>query len=72
MPIKRRFANLRAEMTRQGYTIRSFAKVLGMSESSLSGRLCGFRPFYLTDILQICNILNKSFEELFMENHVND
>ncbi len=47
------YANLRAEMARQGITVKQLAKLLGVSLKTASNRLSGKTEFTLSEALEI-------------------
>lgn len=49
---------LRARMVEQGYTQRSLAKEINMSENSLSSKLLGKSAFDINEAIAICDVLN--------------
>lgn len=49
---------LRARMVEAGYTQRSLAKEINMSENSLSSKLSGRSSFDVDEAVTICNVLN--------------
>ncbi len=59
------FANLRREMGIKGYTIKSLARELGVSEGTLRNKLNGTVGFYLDEVNTISKIFQKTQEELF-------
>lgn len=63
-----KYPNLRAEMTRRGYTFEDVAKLIGVGIPSISQKLSGKRDFSTNEIKIICNHFNLQFEYLFNEN----
>lgn len=59
------FKNIIAEMARNGDTIQSLSKKLGIGYQTLSSRLKGERSFELTEIYKIMQIYGRDFETLF-------
>ena len=60
------FPNILAELARKGLTQKDYGEYLGLSPSSISDRLNGVSEFDLTEIKKTCELLNKSFDELFL------
>ena len=51
---------LRAALAEKGFTQKEFAKIIGMSENSLSRKINGRREFTVTEAATICSILDLS------------
>lgn len=62
---KQMYPNLRAELTRRGYTYDDLGKVIGLKGSAVSLKLNGKRDFDILEVKKICEHFNMSFEELF-------
>lgn len=62
---KKTYANLRAEIARNGDTLNTLSEVLGVSVGSISKRLSGDIEWTISEIKILCDRYNKSFEELF-------
>lgn len=60
------YANLRKEMAFRGYSIRSLAKQMGLSEGALRKKLNGTSRFYLDETSRISAFLDKPVDELFV------
>lgn len=55
---------LKAKMAEKGYSQKSLAEAVGMSENALSYKILGRRAFDVDEILAICSVLNiKSGKE---------
>lgn len=48
---------LRAKIVEKGYTQKKLAAAIGISELSLSRKMCGKREFRLSEVDGICRIL---------------
>lgn len=59
------FANLRAEMLKNGHTQKDLRELLGISHTAMSKKLCGQTEFTKSEIDKLLNFYNKSYEELF-------
>lgn len=61
------YANLRAEMTRNGYTYSTMAESIGISKSSFVDKMTGKSRFSLDEGIAIKNVLNVQLplESLF-------
>lgn len=49
---------LKAKMVEAGYTQRSLAKEINMSENSLSSKLLGRSAFDVNEVVSICDVLH--------------
>ena len=58
MQTKNIYPNLRAAMARSGKTITQLAADVGMRRDCLSFKLCGHRPFWLSEAAAIADALN--------------
>lgn len=59
------FAELEAELKRNGMTRKEYAKQIGLSASGVSARLNGKIEFSLSEMLKTKKLLNKSLDDLF-------
>lgn len=48
---------LRAEMARKGKTQTDLAKIIGISQNSMSRKMNGSREFKLSEVVRICECL---------------
>ena len=48
---------LKGRMTEKGYSQRRLAQKIGISENTLSSRMCLHTPFNTDEIENICNVL---------------
>lgn len=60
------YVNLRAEMARQGVTVKQLAKLLGVSLKTASNRLSGKTEFTLGEALAINNDLFPECELAYL------
>ncbi|MBQ3337590.1 MAG: helix-turn-helix transcriptional regulator [Selenomonadaceae bacterium] len=58
------YANIRAEMARQGKTQTDIAKLLNISPNSLRWKLNGERPFLLDEVFTLAKTFNVSLDYL--------
>lgn len=56
------FANMRAEMKRNGYTIKRMASELGIATNTLNLKINGHREFLLCEVEAIADILDCSID----------
>lgn len=63
------YYRLRNEMDKRGYTIETFASLVGMSEKTLRNKINGTTDFTWTEVRRIRDLLdpNLSLEELFVK-----
>lgn len=62
---------LRGKIAEKGMTQSSLAKIIGMSENSLSRKLRGRRQFSLSEAVTICNVLEiENPKEIFFDNEI--
>jgi DNA-binding XRE family transcriptional regulator len=61
------FANLRAEMAREGYTIKDLAEWTDVSTVTIRSKLSGKSKWTLDDACIIANHLDKTISYLFLE-----
>lgn len=61
------YLRLKFEITRKGYTIEEFSKIIGMAEKTLRNKINGITDFYWLECLKIRELLRSdlSLEELF-------
>lgn len=59
------FAELEAELRRNGMTRKEYGKQIGLSASGISARLNGKIEFSLSEMLKTKKLLNKSLDDLF-------
>lgn len=62
-PIK--YPNLVAEMARKGDTQLVLAKLLNLTQASISRKLKGETAWSLEEVEKICEYYNKNYYELF-------
>ena len=60
-----KYPELAAEMVRCGETQKDLAKVLGITNVSLSRKMTGKADFYLEEVVKICNHYKKDYYTLF-------
>lgn len=73
--IKTRYTELRAEMVRHGYDGRRLASVLGISNVTLSQKLCGHTPWTSREMYIIMDLFGLPYSELgrfFPKNGITD
>lgn len=63
-----KYPGLVAEMARNGDKQKSLAKLLGISEPSISKRLSGKKEWSIGEIEKICEHYDKDYYELFKNN----
>lgn len=61
------FPNLLAEMARKGETQKSIAKVLGVSEPTISLKFKGKSDWTLGEVETLCDYFNKDYYQLFIK-----
>lgn len=62
---------LRGKIAEEGLTQSRLAKAIGISENSLSRKLLGKREFRLSEVVDICNILNiENPEKIFFDGKI--
>lgn len=62
---------LRGKIVENGMTQAELAKLIGMSENSLSRKLLGKREFRLSEAIDICNVLKiDNPKEIFFDRTV--
>ena len=66
--VKYMYPNIVAEMARNGDTLQTLGKKIGMNYQTLSARLRGKKAFELPEIYILMKVYGKSFEELFTTN----
>jgi transcriptional regulator with XRE-family HTH domain len=62
---KRLFLKLRGEIVAKGYTQKSLACEIGITEQALNDKLKGKTEFTLKEIIGICNILDAPVDIFF-------
>ena len=71
-----KYANLVGEMAKNGETLVTIGKLLGISDASVSRRLSGQTDWKISEIETLCEKFDKSYCELFeikeKENKEND
>jgi len=60
-----KFSKLRGRMIEKGYTGKSVAEELGITEHALSNKLTGKSEFTLKEIIAICNLLECTVDYFF-------
>lgn len=73
--IKTRHTELRAEMVRHGYDGRRLAEVLGISNVTLSLKLCGKSPWTSREMYILMDLFDLPYSELnrfFPKNGISD
>ena len=64
--IKTRHTELRAEMMKRGYDGISLAKEIGITNDTLSSRLCGKSPWTSREMYRIMDVLEMDYSLLPM------
>lgn len=59
------YPELAAEMARRGDYQKTLAKLLGLTEASVTGRLSGKTQWTIEEIEKICKYYGKDYYELF-------
>jgi hypothetical protein len=59
------YPNLVAEMARHGHNQKTIGKLIGRSDGNVSTRFLGKKDWTISEIEKICELYNKSYEELF-------
>lgn len=62
---KPKYPNLAAEMARNGENQAYLAKLVGLSQKTMSKKLRGIVPFTLGEVEIICNHYKQNYYELF-------
>lgn len=60
-----KFSGLRSEMAKFGHKYSTIAKLLNLTESSVSRRFSGEIAWSFEEIETICNFYNKDYYQLF-------
>ena len=59
---------IRGRMKEMGFNQGEVAEKIGMSQNSLSRKLCGKRDFSLSEMICLCEVLNiKNPQEIFFD-----
>lgn len=59
------YPGLAAEMAKHGHTQKTLAKLLGLSNGSISNRFYNRKEWSISEIDKICEFYKKDFYELF-------
>lgn len=62
-----KFPNLVAEMARRGETQKSLAKVIGVSEPTISLKFKGKSDWTIGEVEMICDYFGKDYYQLFIK-----
>ena len=62
------YPGLVGEMAKYGDTLKTIAKLLGLSVPSIWSRFAGKKDWTIGEIEKICNFYEKDFYELFSKN----
>lgn len=64
---KVKYSGLVSEMAKHKDTQKSIAKLLDISEATISRRLTGETDWSIGEIEKLCNYYNKDYYELFVD-----
>jgi len=59
------FLKLRGEIVAKGYTLKSVAQEIGLTQQGLNEKLQGRSDFTLREMIEICNLLNSKIDIFF-------
>lgn len=63
------YLELIAEMAKRGETRRSIAKLLGISNATVSRKLSNETEWTISEIEKLCDFFGKDYYELFKKNN---
>ena len=55
---------LKGRIVEKGYTLSSFAEVLGLSRASLRNKMSGASSFRVSEVKKMCDLLDIEYSEV--------
>lgn len=55
---------LKGRIVEKGYTLSSFAEVLGLSRASLRNKMSGVSSFRVSEVKKMCDLLDIEYSEV--------
>ena len=64
------YPNLNAEMARKGFTVKTLADELGISDTSLANKLNGKKDFWFSEVMHLKRVFGCPIDYLFSDSPI--